>query len=222
MGAISDVVNMAHWGRMRMWLLAIAVAMVGSSLLHYFGQVDLTKSVYYRPDPAVAVAAAGWRAVRCRHDHRRRLRQQEPGAPGWRQSALAGGAGVSWRISAYMTLKGLFGQWRVSYLDPVAIDLATLGLRRPGPVAWSWPRSSGLSEKTACWPRRAILVLACIAVRVQGQAFSRQPAAGARCHRPGPAGRGWLVPDRATSATEKTPKHWRPSISQPTRAPSNR
>ncbi len=26
MGAISDVYNMGHWGRMRMWLLAIAVA----------------------------------------------------------------------------------------------------------------------------------------------------------------------------------------------------
>jgi hypothetical protein len=27
MGAISDVVNMGHWGRIRMWLLAIAVAL---------------------------------------------------------------------------------------------------------------------------------------------------------------------------------------------------
>ena len=33
MGALSDVVNMGHWGRLRMWLLAIAVAMLGSSLL---------------------------------------------------------------------------------------------------------------------------------------------------------------------------------------------
>jgi hypothetical protein len=35
-------------------------------------------------------------------------------------------------ISAYMTLKGLFAQWRSSYLDPVAIDLTTLGLANPG------------------------------------------------------------------------------------------
>ena len=33
MGAISDVVNMEHWGRMRMWMLAIAVAIIGTSLL---------------------------------------------------------------------------------------------------------------------------------------------------------------------------------------------
>ena len=33
MGAISDVVNMDHRGRARMWLLAIAVAMLGTNLL---------------------------------------------------------------------------------------------------------------------------------------------------------------------------------------------
>jgi hypothetical protein len=33
MGAVSDVVNMGSWGRMRMWLLAIAVAILGTSLL---------------------------------------------------------------------------------------------------------------------------------------------------------------------------------------------
>ena len=43
MGAISDVVNMEHWGRMRMWLLTIAVAVIGANLLHYFGLIDLSK-----------------------------------------------------------------------------------------------------------------------------------------------------------------------------------
>ncbi len=33
MGAVSDVVNMGDWGRMRMWLLAIAVAILGANLL---------------------------------------------------------------------------------------------------------------------------------------------------------------------------------------------
>ncbi len=49
MGALSDVVNMGHWGRVRMWLLTIAVAIVGTSLLAYTGQVDLAKSVPQRP-----------------------------------------------------------------------------------------------------------------------------------------------------------------------------
>jgi hypothetical protein len=46
MGAISDVVNMGHWGRMRAWLLAIAVAMVGVNLLGYMGSVDFSQTLY--------------------------------------------------------------------------------------------------------------------------------------------------------------------------------
>lgn len=46
MGAISDVVNMGHWGRMRAWLLAIAVAMIGTNTLAYLGYLDLSKTIY--------------------------------------------------------------------------------------------------------------------------------------------------------------------------------
>lgn len=46
MGAVSDVVNMGHWGRMRAWLLAIAVAMIGTNALAYFGYLDLSKNIY--------------------------------------------------------------------------------------------------------------------------------------------------------------------------------
>ena len=49
MGAVSDVVNMGHWGRMRMWLLAMAVAIAGAALLSAAGLVDLGKSIYQRP-----------------------------------------------------------------------------------------------------------------------------------------------------------------------------
>ncbi len=40
MGAVSDFVNMGDTGRLRAWLLAIAVAVVGVSVLEYFGLVD--------------------------------------------------------------------------------------------------------------------------------------------------------------------------------------
>ena len=46
MGAVSDVVNMGHWGRMRAWLLAIAIAMIGTNLLSYFGYLDLSRTIY--------------------------------------------------------------------------------------------------------------------------------------------------------------------------------
>jgi uncharacterized membrane protein YedE/YeeE len=46
MGAISDVVNMGHWGRLRAWFLAIAVAVIGANMLAYLGYIDLSKSIY--------------------------------------------------------------------------------------------------------------------------------------------------------------------------------
>ena len=73
MGALSDIVNMGHWGRMRMWLLAIAVAILGSSLLAYFGQIDLAKAVARRhcstPDrstcPRPRCSDRRWPGCRC-------------------------------------------------------------------------------------------------------------------------------------------------------------
>ena len=50
MGAVSDVVNIGDWGRMRMWLLAIAVAIVGSYALWRAGVIDLSQSIYTAPN----------------------------------------------------------------------------------------------------------------------------------------------------------------------------
>lgn len=46
MGAVSDIVNMNHWDRMRAWLLAIAVAILGTTLLVYTGNLDISKTLY--------------------------------------------------------------------------------------------------------------------------------------------------------------------------------
>jgi uncharacterized membrane protein YedE/YeeE len=40
MGAVSDVVNMGDWGRMRAWLFAIAVALLGVTVLEAIGMVN--------------------------------------------------------------------------------------------------------------------------------------------------------------------------------------
>src|SRR3970282_2379222 len=50
MGAVSDWVNMGDTGRLRMWLLAMAVALLGSSALQLAGLVDLSKSIYPGPN----------------------------------------------------------------------------------------------------------------------------------------------------------------------------
>lgn len=48
MGAVSDIVNMGDWGRMRAWLLGIGLAILGTNLLSYWGYVDIGQSYYTR------------------------------------------------------------------------------------------------------------------------------------------------------------------------------
>ncbi len=46
MGAVSDVVNIGDWGRMRAWFLAMAIAMIGTNILSYNETIDLAKTIY--------------------------------------------------------------------------------------------------------------------------------------------------------------------------------
>lgn len=50
LGAVSDLINMGDWGRMRMWLLAIGIAIVGANGLDLLGLIDLGRSIYRTPD----------------------------------------------------------------------------------------------------------------------------------------------------------------------------
>ena len=158
MGAISDVVNMEHWGRMRMWLLAIGVAVLGSSLLAYTGQVDLGKSIYQRPVlPWLSLLVGGalfgvgmTMAGGCANRNLIRV-----GAGSVRSLVVL----TFMAISAYMTLKGLFGQWRASFLDPVTIDLSGLGMKSQS-LADLLARASGLAANTALLLTAVVVFLA--------------------------------------------------------------
>ena len=46
LGAISDILNIGSWTRMRMWLLAIAVAILGVWALESSSLVSTTRSLY--------------------------------------------------------------------------------------------------------------------------------------------------------------------------------
>lgn len=147
MGAISDVVNMGHWGRMRMWLLTVAIAVIGSNLLYYFDLIDLSKSIYQRPVvPWLSMLLGGTIfgvgmtiAAGCTNKNLIRL-----GGGSVRSLVVL----VFLSIAAYMTLKGLFGQWRVSYLDPFVIDLGAWGLPTQG-LSQVLVKLTGMSDKTA-------------------------------------------------------------------------
>lgn len=49
MGAISDLVTFGDSRRLRMWMLAAAVAVLGAQLLHVAGSIDLGRSFYVAP-----------------------------------------------------------------------------------------------------------------------------------------------------------------------------
>lgn len=46
MGAISDIVNMGDWTRMRMWGLAVGVAVLGFAAMVWLGWIDPSKTIY--------------------------------------------------------------------------------------------------------------------------------------------------------------------------------
>jgi uncharacterized membrane protein YedE/YeeE len=123
MGAISDWVNMGDKNRLRMWLLAIAVALVGSSLLQLAGVVNLSKSIY--PGPSftwLSYIVGGFLFG---------VGMTLGSGCGSKTLIRIGGGNlkslvvfVFLGIAAYMTLRGLFGAFRVGVLERASATLA--------------------------------------------------------------------------------------------------
>ncbi len=122
MGAVSDVVNMGDWTRMRMWALAMAVAIIGFNAMVALGWAQAGKSVY-------AAARVVWLsnllggvlfgfgmvlASGCGSKTLVRL-----GAGSLKGLVVLGVLGVS----AFATLKGITAAARVATVDAVAFTL---------------------------------------------------------------------------------------------------
>ncbi len=173
MGAVSDVVNMQHWGRMRLWILAVAIAMVGTSLLHLLGQIDLAKSVYQRPViPWLSLLVGGivfgigmTIAGGCPNKNLIRL-----GGGSLRSLVVLLFLGVA----SYMTLKGLFALGRVTWLDPVAIDLTAIGLQQQG-LAAIVAKLTGLQAPVALGATMAVVALGMLVFVFKDSGFRAEP-----------------------------------------------
>jgi uncharacterized membrane protein YedE/YeeE len=122
MGAVSDWVNMGDTSRMRMWLLAIAVALIGSSALHLAGVVDLSKSIYPSPNFTWLSYIVGGFLFGV---------GMTLGSGCGSKTLIRVGAGnlkslvvyIFLGIAAYMTLRGLLGAFRVGVLEKATITL---------------------------------------------------------------------------------------------------
>src|SRR5467141_3611680 len=143
MGAVSDWVNMGDLGRMRMWLLAIAVALLGSSALQLAGVVDLSKSIYPGPNFTWLSYVVGGFLFGV---------GMTLGSGCGSKTLIRIGAGgltsvivyVFLGIAAYMTLRGLLGAFRVGVLEKASLSLAP-GQDLPSLL------STGLGLSKAAW-----------------------------------------------------------------------
>jgi uncharacterized membrane protein YedE/YeeE len=124
MGAVSDWVNMGDLNRMRMWLLAIGVAILGANALQLAGVIDLSKSIY--PGPVflwLSYIVGGFLfgvgmtlGSGCGSKTLIRI-----GGGNLKSVVVFLFAGVA----AYMTLRGILGAFRAGVLDKAAISLST-------------------------------------------------------------------------------------------------
>jgi hypothetical protein len=142
MGAVSDIVNMGDWTRMRMWALAIGVAMIGFGSMVGLGWIDARNTVYAAPrltwlSHLVGGAMFGFGMVL---------------ASGCGSKTLVRIGGGSLKslvvfcvlgIAAYATLRGITGVARVGSVDTVALTLPA-GQDLPSLMA----HASGMSRRT--------------------------------------------------------------------------
>jgi len=124
MGAVSDIVNMNHWDRMRAWMLAIAVAIIGTSLLVYGGQIDVSRTIYTGSNFYWLAALVGGLTFG--------VGMTLAGGCGQRTLVRLGGGNLKSIVvfifmgyAALVTLSGIFGAFRVSVLQapPVTVFL---------------------------------------------------------------------------------------------------
>ena len=142
MGAVSDWVNMGDFNRMRMWLLAIAVAVLGANALQLAGVVNLSKSIYQTPNFTWLSYIVGGFLFGV---------GMTLGSGCGSKTLIRIGAGnlksvvvfVFLGIAAYMTLRGLFGAFRVDFLEKASVTLAG-GQDLPSLMA----RATGVAKKT--------------------------------------------------------------------------
>jgi hypothetical protein len=141
MGAVSDIVNMGDWSRMRMWLLAIGVAILGAGAA--CERPDRPRQVHLpHADFHLAVLPAGRCLFRHRHGAGLRLRLEDADPHRRRQPQVAGGLRHPGLV-AYMTMRGVFGVFRVNVLEKAAITFPAGRISRP---CWRQPAS------TRSWP----------------------------------------------------------------------
>lgn len=126
MGALSDIVHIGDWTRMRMWALALGVATLGFAALVAWAGVDPTKTLYAGNrwrwlSALVGGALFGVGMVLASGCGSKTLVRMGGGS--LKSLVVFGVMGVA----AFATLKGVTAAGRAAWLDPVALAVAAPG-----------------------------------------------------------------------------------------------
>jgi hypothetical protein len=175
MGAVTDILNMGDWRRMRMWLLAIAVAIAGTAGLQMAGLIDTSKTIYTSAQVPwlsciVGGALFGFGMTLASGCGSKTLIRA--GAGNLKSLVVM----TFLAIAAYMTLKGAFAPLRVYGLDPVRLDVAAVGARTSDLPTLA--QSLGLGAAKTWLPWLVAIAVAAYALAERGFRASREMIVG--------------------------------------------
>ena len=124
MGAVADIVSIGDWTRMRMWVLAMGVAMLGFNSMVGLGWLDASKTIYAAPrlmwlSHLVGGLLFGFGMVLASGCGSRTL--VRIGAGNLKSLLVF----VVLAVSAFAALKGITAVARVASVDSVALTLTT-------------------------------------------------------------------------------------------------
>lgn len=157
MGAVSDAVALGDFTRMRQWMLASAVAMLGFALLAGAGLVTARDTLYAGPkwlwfSALSGGAAFGFGMVLASGCISKTL--VRVGGGNLKSVVVA----LVTAVAAFATLKGLTAVWRVNTVDRVALDLGA-----NADLATLLARSAGVGGATASLVAGGVLGAALLA-----------------------------------------------------------
>ena len=131
MGAVSDWVNMGSLTRMRVWFLAMAIALFGTQAMHLGGMIDLSQAIYLNTNLTWFGHVFGGFIFG--------IGMTLGSGCGQRTLIRLGGGNLKsfvvflvLGLTAYSTLRGLFALLRLEINDPTTIDLAASGWSTQG------------------------------------------------------------------------------------------
>ena len=144
MGAVSDWVNMGSKTKLRVWFLAMAVAMIGTQALAVGGLIDINQSIYLNPAFTWLGHIIGGFVFG--------IGMTLASGCGQRTLVRIGGGNLKslivaivLAITAYMTLRGLLALVRLEINGIATIDLESSGFASQG-IPHLLSASTGISE----------------------------------------------------------------------------